>query len=584
MVQAVRMPMMGNTMETGLLIAWRLDEKDEVTDGTTLVEVESEKASTDIEANQDGLLARVDVEEGEEVPPGTVLGVVLGPDESLEEAPEPRSRVDTEADEVAGADNTSGAETEPTMEPAAEGGEDATAASETGNGKLYAAPSARELADEHDVDLNAVKGTGPEGAILRADVSDHLGGVDDGKRDVTSTQEFTSPSTRRLARELGVAIEEITGSGIGGRVTESDVRAAAGQVSVAKPGNGTRPTTDEPSDTTASADMTDAARLGVTVAEEQPLSGMRQTIADRMAQSATQVPHVTLNREVTVGRAFETAEELGNEADVAIGFTDLLIGATVRALDVFPEFNAWFEGETVRHIAERNVAIAVDVEEGLMTPVIRSVGDRTLRDIAAKRQQLTTAVAEGTHGMDDLQGGTFTITNLGMFEVDSFDPIINPPQIAILGVGRARESDGTRTCTLSLSFDHRVVDGADAARFLDTLTEGVEAPSLVVADRSVNQAHHKNEEPAPEASGETIATAVRRDVETRANEIAATHDWPVPEFEVSINGGRPEVILNAPEDASPAAMKRLAYAACRESTYTDTITDLRDPQIDVLDM
>jgi hypothetical protein len=217
-----------------------------------------------------------------------------------------------------------------------------------------------------------------------------------------------------------------------------------------------------------------------------------------------------------------------------------------------------------------------------VTPVIRSADDRTLRDIAAERQQLTSAVLDGTHGMDDLQGGTFTITNLGMFGVDSFDPIINPPQVAILGVGRVKESGGARACALSLSFDHRVVDGADAARFLDTLTEGVEAPSLVVADRSANQVHRESEQPATRAGGETIATAVRRDVEAHAKEIAATHDWPVPEFDVKINGGRPEITLNAAENASPAAMKRLAYAACRESTYADTITHLRDPKIEVL--
>ncbi|WP_299269617.1 2-oxo acid dehydrogenase subunit E2 [Halorientalis sp.] len=581
MVHAVRMPMMGNTMETGLLVGWRVDEGDEITDGTVLAEVESEKASTDIEASQDGSLARVDVEEGEEVPPGTVLGVVLGPDESLEDAPEPRSRVDTEADAEAGAGDSGGAETEPATEPATGGGENTTSASEAGGEKPRAAPGARELADEHGVDLDAVEGTGPEGAILRADVSDHLGGVDDDEGGATSTQGFTSPSTRRLARELGVTIGEIDGSGIGGRVTESDVRAAAGAVKPVSR-NGVRPTAGETSDTTASTDMTDPARLGVTVTEERPLSGMRRTIADRMARSAKQAPHVTLNRDVTVERAFETAEELGNEAGAAVGFTDLLVGAAVRALDASPEFNAWFEDETVRHVAERNVAVAVDTENGLVTPVIRSADDRTLRDIAAERQRLTDAVLDGTHGMDDLQGGTFTITNLGMFGVDSFDPIINPPQVAILGVGRVRERDGTRTCTLSLSFDHRVVDGADAARFLETLTEGVEAPSLVVADRSAGQSDREREEPAAEAGGETIAAAVRRDVEARANEIAATHGWPVPEFDVRINGGRPEVTLDAAENASPAAMKRLAYAACRESTYADTITDLRDPEIEVL--
>jgi pyruvate/2-oxoglutarate dehydrogenase complex dihydrolipoamide acyltransferase (E2) component len=570
MVQAVRMPMMGNTMETGLLVEWHVDEGDEVTDGTVLAEVESEKASADVTANQDGTLARVDVEAEESVPPGTVLGVVLGPDESIADAPEPRSRISDDADDES---DVTDSETAP-EEPAAE--------EPSGEGER-AAPGARKLAAEHDLDLAEIDGNGPEGAVLRSDVEAVL---DQGESAVEAAEtapaghDFSSPSTRRLARELGVSLSDVEGRGIGGRVTESDVRAAAGQAD--------RPAATEP---VSSSTTVDSDPSGVTIAEEHSLSGMRRTIADRMSQSARQAPHVTLNREIDVEQAFDTAEKLTTQWDVNIGFTDLLVGASIRALAAYPAFNSWFEDGTVRNVAERNIAVAVDTERGLLTPVIRSAAERSLPEIATERRRLTDDVLDGAHTMDDLQGGTFTITNLGMFGVDSFDPIINPPQVAILGVGRVREDGDERTCTLSLSFDHRVVDGAEAAQFLDTITEGVESPSLVVADRSTARTKTAGETGETgsvgadtagaerAATGDDIGGLVTRDVRAHADTIAAAHDWPVPEFEVTLNGSGPSIAISSPNGATPATAKRLVYAACRESEYSETISGLTDPEI-----
>ncbi|WP_226043248.1 2-oxo acid dehydrogenase subunit E2 [Natrinema sp. DC36] len=565
MVQAVRMPMMGNTMETGLLVEWQVDEGNEVTDGRVLAEVESEKASADVHADQNGTLARVDVDAGESVPPGTVLGVVLGPGESIEDAPAPRSRVDHDTDDGDGSDTTGSATT-----PEETGADQSAGESDD---LERAVPGARKLAGEHDVDLTAIDGNGPEGAILRSDVEAVLNEKEvdgDAVATVTSGRNFSSPSTRRLARELGVTLDDVEGQGIGGRVTESDVRAAAGQADRPAATGSTAS-----SGTTANADPS-----SVTITDEEPLSGMRRTIADRMSRSAQQAPHVTLNREIDVERAFETAEELSGQRDASIGFTDLLVGASVRALVAYPVFNAWFEDKTIRYVAERNVAVAVDTDRGLLTPVIRSAEERSLAGIATERRRLTDTVLDGEHTMDDLQGGTFTITNLGMFGVDSFDPIINPPQVAILGVGRVREHGDGRTCTLSLSFDHRVVDGADAARFLDALTEGVESPSLVVADRSGSRVRTGDEASDDPATGERdIATVVMRDVAAHADEIAASHDWPVPDFEVALDGGQPSITVGSPNGSTPATTKRLLYAACRESAYADTITGLRDPEI-----
>jgi pyruvate/2-oxoglutarate dehydrogenase complex dihydrolipoamide acyltransferase (E2) component len=579
MVQAIRMPMMGNTMEIGLLAEWRVEAGEDVEADDVVAVVESEKAAADVVADRDGVLARIDVEEGEEVPPGTLLGVIVGPDDALEDAPPPRSRIEPGEESDIEPDST---ETTPAVETPT-----ATSTSDQA-GEVRAAPGARKLASEHDIDLATIEGSGPEGAVLIADIEAHLDQeqkAEAPKPDASTSngsRTFASPSTRRLARDLGVSIDEIDGSGVGGRISESDVRAAAGERD--------RPS-GEPRDVgavgeTVGREPRDPEKFGVTIEAERELSLLRQTIADRMSRSARQAPHVTNKREVAVERTLEAAEDLATELDAPIGFTDLLVAAVTRALETHPEFNAWYEGDRLRLVAERNVAIAVDTDAGLLTPVLREVDDRSIASIATGRRNLTDAVLDGEYAMDDLQGGTFTITNLGMFGVDSFDPIINPPQVAILGVGRIREADdGERTCVLSLSFDHRAVDGADAARFLDTISEGLQSPAVLSASRrgtaseDASAVQQRTEPRGAETAQQTIDSLIADDLEERATEISAVHGWPLPTLDVQLDGSRPLITVDVPDGASPATMKRLTYAACRESEYEGTIAGLSDPDL-----
>ena len=221
-----------------------------------------------------------------------------------------------------------------------------------------------------------------------------------------------------------------------------------------------------------------------TIAEEHSLGPMRRTIANRLQESYRNAVHVTVSRDVDAESLVRAADAL----DDPVSLTDVLLRALSDALDSHPAFNATFEDGTHRRYEEHNVGVAVDIDEGLVTPVVADIGSKPLGEIAADRQRLTKQVKDGEYSMSTFKGGTFTISNLGPLGVDSFNPVINPPEIAILGVGRITENvvpdgdDITRQhrLTFDLSFDHRVVDGADAARFLETLAEHVAAAEKYV--------------------------------------------------------------------------------------------------------
>lgn len=213
-----------------------------------------------------------------------------------------------------------------------------------------------------------------------------------------------------------------------------------------------------------------------TVSVERSLSPMRRTIADRLGESYRNAIHVTVSREAEVEGLVAAVDEARESTDVDVSLLDIVLQAVSMTLTEHPEFNATFEDDHHIMYEEHNLGVAVDIEGGLVAPVIADVANRSLEAITTERRRLTERVTSGEFAMSDLQGGTFTVTNLGVLGIDSFTPVINPPQVAILGVNRLREramSNGSevefrRHMNFDLSFDHRVVDGADAARFLDT--------------------------------------------------------------------------------------------------------------------
>jgi pyruvate dehydrogenase E2 component (dihydrolipoamide acetyltransferase) len=305
-----------------------------------------------------------------------------------------------------------------------------------------------------------------------------------------------TPATRRLARELGVDLTTVTGSGPGGRVTDEDVRAAAGRP---KPG-AAREAPARP------AEAKPLAPIGVEPPplpkfeqygpiERQPLSHLRRTIAERMTLSATLIPHVThfdkadiTELDAVIRRNLEAARERG----VTLTLTSFLLKAAALALQEHPRFNASLDPAVGELILKRyyHLGIAVATDRGLIVPVIRDVDKKPLLDLARELAALAQRVREGKANLDDLRGGTFTITNIGALGGTGAIPIINYPEVAILGVARGREEavihDGQirprLMLPLTLTFDHRVADGADGARFASDLVSRLEHPDQLLLD------------------------------------------------------------------------------------------------------
>ncbi|MFB6132519.1 MAG: 2-oxo acid dehydrogenase subunit E2 [Halanaeroarchaeum sp.] len=423
MAYIVRMPQLGLEMERGTLVEWYVDEGDAVEEGEPVAEIESEKTTAEVDAREAGVLRRVYLAAGETTEPGGPIGIVAEPDADIED-------LEAQVDEGAAAASADAAEEAlETDEPTGSAGASETPAeSESGAGQ--AEPS-------------AVK---------------------------------ASPRAEKRAEELGVDLTAIDGSGPGGAITADDVEEAAESAR------------EETAEAPSAAEPSGGASL--TVAEERPFKGMRQTIATRLGESYRNAVHVTEHRSADAEALLAAADAADEALDENVTVNDILLVALSATLDEHPAFNARFEDDVHRIYEEHNVGIAVDVDSGLIAPVIPDVGSRSIEDIAAVRQETTRRALEGEYTMDDLANGTFTVSNLGVLGVESFDPIINPPQVAILGVDaietRAVEDESEvafrRRLPLDLSFDHRIVDGADAARFLETLVGHLEDPWDLLPD------------------------------------------------------------------------------------------------------
>jgi pyruvate dehydrogenase E2 component (dihydrolipoamide acetyltransferase) len=473
----VYIPKYGQTVEEVKIVQWFVEDGATVKKGQEILEIETDKTTFFVESEAAGVLHRGPYNVGDTVPVLEVVAVIGKPEDKFvahkvgEEAPAEQRSEGLEASEVRA----------PQASPASEDSEAREA---------FASPRARKLAQERGVDITQVTPTGG-------------GGVRVAERDVLAylaSAPKATPLAEKLAAETGVDLRKVAGSGPGGKITREDVLAA-------RPSTGTvAPQTFEVS-TLSEAQATSKisawpaspapAPLPVAdVAERIPLKGVRAIIADRMGTSVHTTARVTLVSEVDATEFVAMRERLKAKVSEEWGFTpgynDLLALIVAKALRKYPYMNARLAPDAVELMAHVNMGMAVDTEKGLLVPVIRDADTRSLREFGSTFREMVDRARKGRSMPDDLSGGTFTITNLGMYDIDAFTPVINLPEAAILGVGRITpkwvfkpESPSApvlrQMLTLSLVFDHRLVDGAPAARFLQWIKSVIEEPYLMVA-------------------------------------------------------------------------------------------------------
>ena len=461
MATEVIMPVLGMTMESGIIVEWMKNEGDSVNEGEVLFNVETDKSVMEVEAKASGTLLKILHGPGDDVPIQQVIGYIGEAGETV----------------GGGADPSDGGGADPGDGGGADPGDGGGA---TGGAVIGADAKASDAA-----------GTPVEG--VPATVATEQNGQ--GQAAMTGSAGRTglpgqpgrvkiSPKARRHARDLGVDIGNIAGTGPGGRIVFSDVEAFAAQAAAA-------PTPAAATATPATAPATVPVPSGPGSKRPQrraPLSGLRKVAATRLAESASTIPHFYLTMDVDMTRLTGLREQLiayGEKRGLArVSVNDLIIKAAGIALRSFPAVNASLEGGDIVEYADVNVGFAVALDDGLVVPVVASADQKSVFEIAA----LTSALGEKARaqglGPADYGYGTFTISNLGMFGVDQFTAIINPPEAAILAVGRVKDTpvavDGKveikAMMSITLSSDHRLIDGAVAGRFLSHLREVLEQP------------------------------------------------------------------------------------------------------------
>jgi pyruvate dehydrogenase E2 component (dihydrolipoamide acetyltransferase) len=427
MATKVVMEALSPTMEEGRLVKWTKAVGDAVKSGETLAEVETDKAVMELVARADGQLLQQAVKEGDTVPVGDVVGYIGAPGETV--------AASAVASPAAAAPAVS-------AQPAAVGAQPAAVSPQPA--AVSQQPSA--------------VATGP---VAVAD----------------ATRVKASPLARRIARETGVDLKLVRGSGPGGRVVKRDVESVPAPVAVAAEPLRPLPTPRSPVTAPSGAPFDDV-----------PLTQIRKTIAKRLATSLGPVPHFFLTSEVDMERAAEAREalnrQLADQGKDKISFNDIILKGVALALVRHRACNAWWQDDHIRYWNEVHLGMAVAVEDGLITPVLRDADRRPLSEIGAVARELAQRARERRLRPEEYTGSTFSVSNLGMFDIDEFTAVINPPEAGIVAVGAIVPKpvvvDGAvtvrRRVRLTMSCDHRVIDGATGAAFLKTLKQMLENP------------------------------------------------------------------------------------------------------------
>jgi pyruvate dehydrogenase E2 component (dihydrolipoamide acetyltransferase) len=445
----VVMPKWGLTMKEGKVSRWFKAEGDSVNQGEPLLEVETSKITNNVESPADGILFQIVVPAGETVAVQTVVAVIATPGETPQ-------RIEAGA-------------------TASASGKKATATAADGEKAFVpATPIARRLAREQGIDLTRVTGTGPGGRVTEADVR--------GYQEPETAGVDASAKALELAREAGIDLTLIQGSGPGGKITKVDVLRAM---------NPAAPT--EPRTPASKAAVPVGQTAGPAAGSLVPMAGMRKIIADNMMASLHNSAQLSVFVEIDATKLVSLRDKVrarcAKDDQIKVSVNDIIALAVCRALKDHPVMNSWLTDQGIVLHPFVNLGVAVALDNGLMVPNIKDAQKKSLLELAAETRAMARKAREGGLTMDEIQGGTFTITNVSMLGVDGFTPILNPPETGILGVGRLVEKPAVHNgqmairtmMTLSLSFDHRVADGAPAMRFLRTLADYLEDPVMLLA-------------------------------------------------------------------------------------------------------
>ncbi|SHN54086.1 2-oxo acid dehydrogenase subunit E2 [Erythrobacter sanguineus] len=467
----IKMPALSPTMEEGTLAKWLVSVGDTVQSGDIMAEIETDKATMEFEAVDEGVIAEILIEAGtENVKVGAVIArlTVEGEEETSSPTPAP----------------------EPAPAPAPAPAADGPAAT----------PTARKLAEANGIDLAQIEGTGPKGKITKDDIEAAMGGG--GAASVTGARPpqpapspaptpapvepsgeriIASPLAKRIAADKGIDLAQVKGSGPNGRIVKEDVEGFTPSAAAPAP----------PAAAPAPAPASDPAVEGGAPFAEEKLSGVRKVIARRLTESKQTVPHFYLTIDIRLDPLLKLRAELNKSLEpdgVKLSVNDLLIKALARALIRVPQCNVSYHGDTLRRYSRADISVAVAAPSGLITPVITSADTKGLAAISTEMKTLAGKARDGKLMPHEYQGGTASLSNLGMFGIKQFDAVINPPQGMILAVGAGQQApyvvDGeVKVATVlhaSGSFDHRAIDGADGAQLMEAIKQLCENPMGLV--------------------------------------------------------------------------------------------------------
>jgi pyruvate dehydrogenase E2 component (dihydrolipoamide acetyltransferase) len=455
----IKMPALSPTMEEGTLAKWLVKVGDTVSSGDVMAEIETDKATMEFEAVDEGVIAEILIEEGTE---GVKVGAVI-------------ARLAVEGEEAAPA-----AAPAPAAEaPASEG--------------LAATPTAKKMAEQAGIDLAGVTGTGPKGKITKEDVEAAIakGGGSPTPAPAPSAAPapaasgeriIASPLAKRIAADKGIDLAQVKGSGPNGRIVKDDVE----NFTPAATAPAAAPSAAAPAPSAPAPAPAPAIEGGAPYAEEK-LSGVRKVIARRLTESKQTVPHFYLTIDIRLDPLLKLRSELNKSLEpdgVKLSVNDLLIKALARALVRVPQCNVSYHGDTLRRYERADISVAVAAPSGLITPVITHADTKGLAAISTEMKALATKARDGKLMPHEYQGGTASLSNLGMYGIKQFDAVINPPQGMILAVGAGQQqpyvvNGAIEVATVlhaSGSFDHRAIDGADGAQLMEALKSLVENP------------------------------------------------------------------------------------------------------------